>query len=156
MASFAQTIVIGNLGRDPETRFMASGDAACNFSVAVTESWKDKASGEKREDTTWYRVSMFGKLAEIAGQYLKKGSQVQVIGKMKERKWTDKEGQERTTWELRADQMTMLGSAGGNGGGQQSGQTDHGRDKANGYAPAEKQQRPAPSQQGFDDSDIPF
>lgn len=151
MASFHQTIIIGNLGRDPETRFMASGDAAANFSVAVTESWKDKNSGEKREKTTWYRVSMFGKLAEIAGQYLKKGSQVQLVGKMEERKWTDKDGQERATWELRADQMTMLGSAGG--GGQSSGPSQHQQQKQDGYAPAPRQDKPKP--QSYDD-DIPF
>lgn len=156
MASFQQVIIIGNLGRDPETRYMASGDAACNFSVAVTESWKDKNSGEKREDTTWFRVSMFGKLAEIAGQYLKKGSQVQVIGKMKERKWTDKDGNERTTWELRGEQMTMLGSPAGNGSGQSAGPSQHQQQKQDGYAPApERQQR---QKQSFDDlgDDIPF
>ena len=150
MASFSQTIIIGHLGRDPETRHMASGDMAANFSVAVTESWKDKNSGEKKEETTWFRVSMFGKLAEIAGQYLKKGSQVQVIGKMKERKWTDKDGNERTTWELRGEQMVMLG---GRQDGQQPGPSQHQQDKQNGYAPAERQQRQAPS---YDDGDIPF
>lgn len=159
MASFHQTIIIGNLGRDPEARHMASGDMAANFAVAVTEGWKDKNTGERKEETTWYRVSMFGKLAEIACQYLKKGSQVQVIGKMKERKWTDKDGQERTTWELRGEQMTMLGSRQQDGG---SGQTDHGRAKADGYAPPpqqarapeQRQQRPAQQQQ-FED-DVPF
>lgn len=109
MASYAKTVIVGNLGRDPETRYLPSGEAVCNFSVAVTESWKDKASGEKKESTVWYRVSAFGKLAEICGQYLKKGSQVLVDGKMQTRKWQDKEGVEKETWELKADNMTMLG-----------------------------------------------
>jgi len=113
MASVNKVIVIGNLGRDPEVRYMANGDAACNFSVATTESWKDKATGEKKEETEWHRVSVFGKLAEICGQYLKKGSQVYVEGSLKTRKWTDKEGQEKYTTEIRCSQMTMLGSAGG-------------------------------------------
>ena len=108
MASFAQTIIAGNLGADPEVRYMQSGDAVCNFRVAVTESWKDKASGEKKEQTTWYRVNAYRKLAEICGEYLHKGSSVLLVGKMAERKWTDKEGQERTSWELNADSMQML------------------------------------------------
>lgn len=153
MASFAQTIVIGNLGRDPEVKYLPSGDAVCNFSVAVTETWKDKSSGERKEDTTWYRVNMFGKLAEIAGQYLKKGSQVHVVGKMRERKWTDKDGTERASWELKADQMTMLGSP--SGSGQSSGPSPHQQQKQNGYAPAPAQNSPKPK---FDDlgDDIPF
>lgn len=157
MASFHQTIIIGNLGRDPEVRYMASGDAAASFSVAVTESWKTQG-GEKQERTTWYRVSMFRKLAEIAGQYLKKGSQVQIIGKMQERKWTDKDGNERVSWELAADQMTMLGGGGQRQDGQSSGPSQHQQQKQDGYAPApERQQRPASSNK-FDDlgDDIPF
>lgn len=148
MASFQQTIIIGNLGRDPETRHLANGDAVCNFSVAVTESWKDKQSGEKKENTTWYRVNAFSKLADICGQYLKKGSQVMIAGKMGSRKWTDKDGVERESWELKADQMTMLG---GKSDSQPSGQTDHGREKADGYAPAPKRAAPPPAE-----DDIPF
>lgn len=118
MASFHQTIIIGNLGRDPESRFLPSGEAVCNFSVAVTESWKDKNSGEKRENTTWYRVNAFGKLAEICGQYLAKGSQVMITGKMQSRKW-EKDGVERDAWELKADQMQMLGGKPADSGSQQ-------------------------------------
>lgn len=120
MASYAQTTIVGNLGRDPETKYLQSGDAVCNFSVAVTESWKDKNSGEKKEQTTWYRCNAFGKLAEICGQYLKQGSQVLVAGKMQQRKYKDKEGQDRESWELKADQMTMLGSAPAGGQRQQA------------------------------------
>lgn len=151
MASFSQTIVVGNLGRDPETRHLASGDAVCNFSVAVTESWKDKASGEKREKTTWFRVNAFGKLAEICGQYLAKGSAVMIVGKMEPRKWTDKDGVEKETWELRADSMQMLGGGQGGQRQQQGGQQGGGD-----YAPApQRQPKPKPS---FDDlgDDIPF
>lgn len=89
MASVNKVIVIGNLGKDPEVRYMANGDPACNFSVATTESWKDKSTGEKKEETEWHRVSVFGKLAEICGQYLKKGSQVYVEGSLKTRKWRE-------------------------------------------------------------------
>ena len=107
MASYHSTTILGNLGRDPETRFLPSGEAVCNFSVAVTEKWKK--DGEQKEQTTWYRVNAFGKLAEICGQYLAKGSAVLVVGKMQARKWTDKEGNERESWELRADSMQMVG-----------------------------------------------
>jgi single-strand DNA-binding protein len=150
MASFAQTIIIGNLGRDPEGRFLASGDAVSNFSVAVTESWKDKNSGEKRENTTWYRVNAFGKLAEICNQYLKKGSQVQIVGKMVSRDWEDKDGVKKTSWELKADQMVMLGGK-QDGGASGGGQTDHGRAKSDGYATAPKEKAAA-----VGDDDIPF
>lgn len=115
MASFHKTLIVGNLGRDPETRYLPSGEAVCNFSVAVTESWKSK-DGEKKENTTWYRVNAFGKLAEICGQYLKKGASVLVEGKMQCREWDNKEGVKQYSWELRADSMQMLGGkdAGGN------------------------------------------
>jgi len=109
MSSVNKAIIVGRLGQDPESRFMPSGDAVCNISVATGESWKDKASGEKKEHTEWHRVSFFGKLAEIAGQYLKKGSQVYIEGSLRTRKWQDKEGQDRYTTEIRADQMKMLG-----------------------------------------------
>lgn len=108
MASVNKVILIGNLGKDPETRYSASGDAICNFSIATTENWKDKQSGEKKEATEWHRLSYFGKLAEICGQYLKKGSQVYVEGSLRTRKWTDKDGQERYTTEIRGDVMKML------------------------------------------------
>ena len=112
MASVNKVILIGNLGRDPEVRYMPSGDAVANISIATTETWKDK-NGEKQEKTEWHRVAMFGKTAEIAGEYLKKGSQVYIEGRLETRKWTDKEGQERTTTEVRADRMQMLGSRSG-------------------------------------------
>ena len=112
MASVNKVIIIGNLGRDPETRYMPEGGAITNISVATTETWKDK-NGEKQEKTEWHRVAMFGKTAEIAGEYLKKGSQVYIEGRLETRKWTDKEGQERYTTEIRADRMQMLGSRSG-------------------------------------------
>lgn len=120
MASVNRVIIVGNLGKDPETRYAPSGDAVTNIVVATTETWKDKASGEKREATEWHRVVFFGKLAEIAGQYLKKGSQVYLEGKLKTRKWQDKDGQDRYTTEINADEMKMLGSKGD--GQQQEGQ----------------------------------
>src|SRR5665647_2736380 len=115
MASVNKVILVGNLGRDPEMRYMPSGDAVANFSVATTDSWKDK-NGQKQERTEWHRISMFGKLAEIAGEYLKKGSSVYVEGRLQTREWTDKEGVARKTTEIVADRMQMLGgrSSGGN------------------------------------------
>lgn len=110
MASVNKTIILGNLGRDPETRYAPNGDAICNITVATTDSWKDKQTGEKKEQTEWHRIVFFGKLAEIAGQYLRKGSAVYVEGSLRTRKWQDKEGQDRYTTEIRADQMQMLGS----------------------------------------------
>ncbi len=135
MASVNKWIGIGNLGRDPESRYTASGEAICNFSIACTETWKDKQTGERKEMTEWVRISAFGKLAEICSQYLKKGSQVYVEGSLRTRKWTDKDGQERYTTEIRCDDMKMLGSrqgmgapaAGGGGGGY---------DEPTDYAPA--------------------
>lgn len=115
MASLNKVILIGDLGRDPETRYMPSGDAICNVTIATTETWKDKASGERREATEWHRVVFFGRLAEIAAQYLRKGSQVYVEGRLQTRKWQDKEGQERYTTEIRADEMKMLGRREGGG-----------------------------------------
>ena len=153
MASVNKWIGIGNLGRDPETRYTASGEAICNFSIACTENWKDKQTGERKEMTEWVRISAFGKLAAICSQYLKKGSQVYVKGSLRTRKWTDKDGQERYTTEIRCDDMKMLGSrqgmgapAGGGGGGY---------DEPTDYAPAPPKNKPKPS---FDDlgDDIPF
>lgn len=109
MASLNKAILIGSLGKDPETRYLPNGDAVCNFSVATSESWKDKQTGEKKEATEWHRVSAFGKLAEICAQYLTKGSLVYLEGKITTRKWEDKDGQHRYTTEIRADQMKMLG-----------------------------------------------
>ena len=112
MASVNKVILVGNLGRDPETRYLPDGGAVANISIATTDTWKDKG-GEKQERTEWHRVAFFGKLAEIAGEYLKKGSQVYVEGSLRTRKWQDKEGQERQTTEIIADRMQMLGSRGG-------------------------------------------
>jgi len=109
MASVNKVIVVGNLGKDPETRYMPSGDAVCNFSVATTDKWKDKQSGETKEATEWHRISAFGKLAEICGQYLKKGSQIYCEGKLQTRKFTDAAGVEKYSTEIRLETMQMLG-----------------------------------------------
>jgi single-strand DNA-binding protein len=134
MASLNKVILVGNLGADPEVRYAASGDAICNFRIATTEKSKDKASGEAREATEWHRIVMYRKLAEIAERYLKKGSTVYLEGRLRTRKWTDKEGQERTTTEIEASDMKMLGNSGtgiDDGQGRQhtakvSGKTAHG------------------------------
>ena len=164
MASVNKVILVGNLGADPETRYTATGDAVCNIRLATTESWKDKSSGEKREITEWHRVVFYRKLAEIAGQYLKKGSQVYLEGRIKTRKWQDKEGQDRYTTEIECTEMQMLGSRqgmgapasggagfGGGGGGGGGGAYDEPTD----YSPAPPKNKPKPS---FDDlgDDIPF
>lgn len=108
-SSVNKVIIIGHLGKDPETRYSGSGDAICNVTVATSESWKDKSTGEKKEQTEWHRVVIYGKLAEVAAKYLQKGSQVYFEGKLQTRKWTDKEGQERYTTEINAREMTLLG-----------------------------------------------
>lgn len=115
MASVNKVILIGNLGRDPETRYMPNGEAVTNITIATTETWKDKASGEKQEKTEWHRVTFYRRLAEIAGEYLKKGSQVYVEGRLETRKWQDKEGKDRYTTEIIASEMKMLGSRSGQG-----------------------------------------
>jgi single-strand DNA-binding protein len=166
MASVNKVIIVGNLGRDPETRYMPSGDAMTTIAVATTDSWKDKSSGEKKEQTEWHRITFFGKLAEIAGQYLKKGSQVYVEGSLRTRKYTDKDGVEKYATDIRADTMQMLGSRQGAGGGAPM-------DDGYGYnsAPAPRQNagggmgggapsrpaasKPAPNFSDMDD-DIPF
>jgi single-strand DNA-binding protein len=154
MASINKVIIVGNLGRDPETRYLPSGEAVTNISVATTSTWKDKASGEKKEETEWHRVSAFGRLAEIMGEYLKKGSQVYIEGQLRTRKWQDKEGKDRYTTEIRADVMQMLGSRAGAGEprGEPRGEGAPRGDAAKAGAPAKK---PAGK---FDDmeDDIPF
>ena len=116
MASINKVIIVGNLGRDPETRYSADGAAMTNVSIATTSQWKDKATGEKREETEWHRVSFFGRLADIAGEYLRKGSQVYIEGRLRTRKWQDKDsGQDRFSTEIVADVMQMLGSRQGGG-----------------------------------------
>jgi single-strand DNA-binding protein len=119
MASVNKVILVGNLGRDPEVRYSPEGSAICNLSLATTSQWKDKASGERREETEWHRVVMYNRLAEIAGEYLKKGRPVYIEGRLKTRKWQDKEGADRYSTEIVADQMQMLGGreGGGEGGG---------------------------------------
>ena len=115
MASVNKVILVGNLGADPETKYLPSGDAVANIRVATTDRWKDKASGEMKEATEWHRIAFFGRLAEIAGEYLKKGSQVYIEGRIRTRKWQDKEGQDRYSTEIVADTMQMLGSRPGSG-----------------------------------------
>jgi len=153
MASVNKVILVGNLGRDPETRYMPNGEAVTNVSIATTDTWKDKTTGEKKEATEWHRLVFYRKLAEIAGQYLKKGSQIYVEGSLKTRKWTDKEGAEKYTTEIIVDQMQMLGSRAGSGQPSELPARESG-------APAGAAKRPAeqPSGSGFTDfeDDIPF
>lgn len=166
MASVNKVILVGNLGRDPEVRYMPNGEAVCNFSIATTDSWKDKA-GAKQERTEWHNIVMYRKLAEIAGEYLKKGRPVYVEGRLQTRKWQTKEGQDRYTTEIIADQMQMLGGREGGGsnasydGGMD--QSSGGDDSAYSQAPAKQSNAPAkaaPAAGGsnFDDfeDDIPF
>lgn len=165
MASVNKVILVGNLGRDPEVRYMPNGEAVCNFSIATTDSWKDK-SGAKQERTEWHNIVMYRKLAEIAGEYLKKGRPVYIEGRLQTRKWQTKEGQDRYTTEIIADQMQMLGTR--DGGGSNAAY-DGGMDQSAGMddysqAPAPAQSRQAPaakpvtSGSSFDDfeDDIPF
>lgn len=161
MASVNKVILVGNLGRDPETRYAPSGDAICNVSLATTDNWKDKATGERKEMTEWHRVVFFGKLAEIAGQYLRKGSQIYVEGSLRTRKWQDKDGQDRYTTEIRADEMKMLGSR--QGMGDAPGRDEYADEAPRSTPPAARQNTsaprsapaPAPSFGGMED-DIPF
>jgi single-strand DNA-binding protein len=156
MASVNKVILIGNLGRDPEVRYLPSGDAVANITIATTETWKDKG-GEKQEQTEWHRVAMFGKTAEIAGEYLKKGSQVYIEGKLQTRKWTDKEGQERYTTEIRADRMQMLGSRSG-GSERMAPPDEDAPPRSTSTAAPAKKAAGAGKGGGFDDieDDIPF
>jgi single-strand DNA-binding protein len=124
-----KVILIGNLGQDPETKAMPSGTTVCNLRVATSESWKDRQTGETKEQTEWHTVAMFGRLAEIAGEYLRKGSQVYIEGRLRTRKWQDKNGNDRYTTEIVANEMQMLGGRGGGMGGgyAEGGRTDSGR-----------------------------
>lgn len=144
MASINKAILIGHLGKDPETKFMPDGKAVANITVATSESWKDK-SGEKQERTEWHRVSFFGKLAEIVGQYLKKGSQVYIEGRIQTRKWQDKDGNERYTTEIIGDEMKMLDKK-GDGGGY----------SADNSAPRNNPTAPIKQNAVAGDDDIPF
>ncbi|MFL6664041.1 MAG: single-stranded DNA-binding protein [Rhizobacter sp.] len=161
MASVNKVILIGNLGRDPEVRYTPSGSAVCNVSVATTRSWKNKDSGDKVEETEWHRVVFYDRLAEIAGEYLKKGRSVYVEGRLKTRKWQDKDGAEKYTTEIIAEEMKMLGGREGMGtGGDDAGPAStYGERPAPASRPAAAASRPAPkSSTGFDnmDDDIPF
>jgi len=163
MASVNKVILIGNCGRDPEVRYTPSGTAICNVSVATSSRRKDKASGESIEDTQWHRVTFYDRLAEIAGEYLKKGKPVYIEGRLKYGKYTDKDGIERNTVDIVAEQMQMLGGRESAGG--EEGCYSRSRDSEEGGAPARPAARPAPaprpapkSSTGFDDmdDDIPF
>jgi single-strand DNA-binding protein len=151
MASVNKVIIVGNLGADPETRYLPSGEAVTNIRVATTDKWKDKQSGEAKEATEWHRISFFGRQAEIAGEYLKKGSQVYVEGSLRTRKWQDKDGQDKYSTEIRADVMQMLGRR--EGGGEPRGEPAMQARAAEPKAGAAK--KPAGK---FDDmeDDIPF
>lgn len=172
-----KVIVLGNLGKDPDVRYMPSGGQVTNITVATSETWRDKDSGEQKENTEWHRIVFFGKLAEIAGQYLKKGGQVYVEGRLQTRKWQGQDGQDRYTTEIVANEMQMLGGRGGSGGGQQD-QGGYGNDsygnapqqsaRSGGAArpsssnrddqgaPPSPPRSPAKSEPNFVDDDIPF
>jgi len=156
MASVNKVILIGNLGKDPEIRYMPGGDAVCNITLATTETWKDK-NGEKQEKTEWHRVTFYRKLAEIAGEYLKKGRPVYVEGRLETRKWTDKAGVERYTTEIIANEMKMLGAKPGSGSFEVVESEDRGQ-KTEDSRPASSSQASGKSGSGFDDmdDDIPF
>ena len=154
MASVNKVILIGNLGADPETRYLPSGDAVTNIRIATSEKWKDK-SGEQQEHTEWHRVAFFGKTAEIAGEYLKKGSPVYVEGRIRTRKWQDKEGQDKYSTEIVADRMQLLGGRGASGGSEPMA-----REPREPAAASSGGGKPAAGKKGgaFDqmDDDIPF
>jgi single-strand DNA-binding protein len=163
MASINKVIIIGNLGRDPEVRYTPSGAAVCNVSIATTRNWKSKESGERQEETEWHRVVFYDRLAEIAGEYLKKGRSIYVEGRLKTRKWQDKDGKDNYTTEIIATEMQMLGSREGMGGGagDESGYSREPSEGGGRSAPASRApaSKPAPkSSTGFDDmdDDIPF
>ena len=153
MASVNKVILVGNLGKDPDSRFLPDGGAVCNFSLATTDKWKDK-SGEQQERTEWHRIATFNKLAEICGEYLKKGSQVYIEGSLRTRKWQDKEGHDRYTTEVIADEMQMLGGRAGGGGGGGGGNYES-RERAPAGEPAAAAAGAGASAEEFDD-DIPF
>ncbi len=170
-----KVILVGNLGADPEVRYTPSGSAVTNIRVATTDQWRDRQSGEQQERTEWHRVVFFNRLAEIAGEYLRKGSQVYIEGRLQTRKWQGQDGQDRYTTEIVANEMQMLGGRGGGGGGfgqQSAGQGGHGQPgQQGGYGQQQPAQPQQPPQQGggqqgpapqpagglddFDD-DIPF
>jgi single-strand DNA-binding protein len=156
MASVNKVILVGNLGRDPETRYTTGGDAVTNIRLATTDTWKDK-SGEKQEKTEWHSIVFFGRQAEIAAEYLKKGRQIYVEGRLQTRKWQDKEGHDRYTTEIVADRMQMLGNREGAGSGASESEPPPDRERATAGAGAGAP-RGAPSKKSIDDldDDIPF
>ncbi len=165
MAAINKVILIGNLGKDPEVRYTPNGNAICNVSVATTRTWKDKTSGDKQEETEWHRVVFYDRLAEIAGEYLKKGRPIYVEGRLKTRKWQNKEGQDVYTTEIIANEMQMLGGREGMGGGEESasggGGNNYNSRPAAAPAPASRPAASKPAGKpstGFDDmdDDIPF
>ena len=162
MASVNKVIIVGNLGKDPEVRYMPSGSAICSVTIATSRQWKDKTSGERQEETEWHRVTFFDRMAEIAGEYLKKGRPVYVEGRLKTRKYTDKDGVEKYATEIIASDMQLLGGREGGGGGGAAGDDMGSPAPAPRSAPAARS-APAPkpaakSSTGFDDmdDDIPF
>ena len=154
MASVNKVILVGNLGKDPETRYTTGGEAVTNIRIATTDTWKDKA-GEKQEKTEWHSVVFFGRQAEIAAEYLKKGRQIYVEGRLQTRKWQDKEGQDRYTTEIVADRMQMLGNREGGGGASSGGDPPPERERASGGGGKPSS---APAKKNVDDldDDIPF
>lgn len=153
MPSINKVILIGHLGRDPESRYLPSGETVCNFSIATSDAWKDKATGERKDLTEWNRISAFGRLAEVCGEFLKKGAMVYIEGSLRTRKWQDKDGNDRYTTEIRANEMKMLGGRAAQDGGDGRSVQDGGEGPA--PDPAAKAK---PVQSGFDDmdDDIPF
>jgi len=160
-----KVILVGNLGADPDTRYMPSGKAVTNIRIATSESWKDKATGDQQERTEWHAIVLYDKLGEIAAEYLRKGSQVYIEGALRTRKWQDKEGKDRFTTEIIARDMQMLGgrggSGGGGGGGMSGGERSGGgesRDRGSRSAPSDERGSAAPvAEEGGDfDDDIPF
>ena len=148
-----KAILIGNLGADPDTRYMPSGSAVTNCRIATTEAWKDRETGDQQERTEWHNIVFFGRLAEIAGEYLRKGSQVYIEGRLRTRKWQDREGNDRWTTEINADQMQMLGGRPGAGA---PAATSSSRSEAPAQAPAAPAQAPAAAQAEEFEDDIPF
>jgi single-strand DNA-binding protein len=157
MASINKVILIGNLGRDPEVRFMPNGDAVCNFSIATSDTWKDK-SGEKQSKTEWHNIVMYRRLAEIAGEYLKKGSSVYLEGSLQTRKWQTKEGQDRTTTEVVAREMTMLGGRDGAPAQESQPSSQSGASDEFDQTPSRNNQSGSSNNNSFDEfeDDIPF
>lgn len=155
MGSLNRVQLIGNVGKDPETKYLTDGTPVVNLTVATNEEWKDKATGERQSHTEWHRISFFGKTAEIAGQYLRKGKQVFIEGSIRSREYTDKDGQKRTSYEIRGDRMVMLGK-------KEEGDEAPAQSHAPATRPASEQRRPAGSAHpaeaapDFNDADIPF